>query len=197
MTEVRQNPVDHPVPDAIRLRWSPVAYEPGTVDDATLHAVFEGARWAASSFNEQPWRFLVARRQDEERFGRMLECLIDANREWARHASAIALVCARTTFARNGKHNRHAWFDTGQATAQLMLSAIEQGLHSRPMGGFDADLARKNFNLSDDHDPICVIALGRLADGSILDDETAARDRSPRERKPLEEIVFLEGTIDD
>lgn len=196
MSEVRQNPVEHPVPDAIRLRWSPVAFVPEPMDDATLHAVFEGARWAASAFNEQPWRFVVARRQDEARFSKMLDCLVDANRAWARHASVVAIVCARPAFARNGKPNAHAWFDTGQATAQLMLSAINQGLHSHAMGGFDPVKAREYFDIPGGIDPVCAIAIGRLADGSLLEEDTAARDRGPRERKPLDEIMS-EGRLAD
>ena len=193
MSEVRQNPVEHPVPEAIRLRWSPVAFAPEPIDDAAFRAVFEGARWAASAFNEQPWRFVVARRQDEARFGKMLDCLVEANRAWAQHASIVAIVCARPNFTRNDKPNAHAWFDTGQATAQLMLAAIDQGLHSHAMGGFSADTARENFAIPADLDPVCAIAVGRLADGSLLDADTAARDRGPRERKTLEEIV-IEGT---
>jgi nitroreductase len=194
MSEVRQNPVEHPVPEAIRLRWSPVAFVPEPMDDATLHAVFEGARWAASAFNEQPWRFVVARRQDEARFSSMLDCLVDANRAWAQHASVVAIVCARAAFARNGKPNAHAWFDTGQATAQLMLSAIRTGLYSHAMGGFDADKARAHFGIPEGFDPVCAIAVGRLGDGSLLEPDTAARDQSPRVRKSLDEIVF-EGTF--
>lgn len=190
MSEVRQNPVEHPVPDAIRLRWSPVAFVPEPLDDEKYHAVFEGARWAASAFNEQPWRFVVARRQDEARFADMLDCLVDANRAWAQHASLVTVVCARTGFTRNDRPNAHAWFDTGQATAQLMLAAIDQGLHAHAMGGFDADKARATFAIPEGFDPICAVAIGRLADGSLLDADTAARDQGPRVRKPLEEIAF-------
>jgi len=194
MTEVRQNPVQHPVPDAIRLRWSPVAFAPEPMDDDAFHAIFEGARWAASAFNEQPWRFVAARREDGPRFEKMLDCLVDANRAWAQHASLLIVVCARDSFARNDNPNAHAWFDSGQATAQLMLSAIQLGLHSHAMGGFSADKAREHFGIPEGIDPICAVAVGRLADGSLLDADTAARDRGPRTRKPLDEIVF-EGDV--
>ena len=195
MSEVRQNPVEHAVPDSVRLRWSPVAFVPEELEDATFRALFEGARWAASAFNEQPWRFVVARRQDEARFGKMLDCLVDANRAWAQHASLVGIVCARTTFTRNDKPNAHAWFDTGQATAQLMLSAIHQGLYSHAMGGFDADKARDHFAIPEGFDPVCAIAIGRLGDGSLLEPDTAARDQSPRVRKSFDEIV-VEGDFD-
>ena len=190
MSEVRQNPVDHAIPDSVRLRWSPVAFVPEPLDDKVLSSVFEGARWAASAFNEQPWRFVVARRQDEERFEAMLGCLVDANRNWARHASAVMIVCAMNSYARNGKPNAHAWFDTGQATAQLMLSAIHQGLHAHAMGGFIADKAREVWGIGADADPVCAVAIGRLADGSLLDEDSAARDQSPRERHAIGKTVF-------
>lgn len=190
MPEVRQNPVLHPVPDEIRLRWSPVAFTPEAMEDNTFHAIFEGARWAASAFNEQPWRFVAARRHDEARFGKMLDCLVDANRAWAQHASLVTIVCARTTFTRNGNPNAHAWFDSGQATAQLMLSAIREGLHAHAMGGFSADKAREHFRIPSGFEPICAVAIGRLADGSLLEPDTAARDQGPRARKAFDEIVF-------
>jgi nitroreductase len=196
MSEVRQNPVDHPVPDVVRRRWSPVAFVPEPLDDATLAAVFEGARWAASSFNEQPWRFVVGRRQEPEAFSAILGCLADANKNWAQHVSALAIVCAHREYARNGKPNAHAWFDTGQSLAQLMLTAVEQGLYAHAMGGFSVERARRVLAISEDVDPICALAIGRLADGALLDADTAARDRSPRVRRPLSETVF-EGRYGD
>ena len=194
MSEIRQNPVDHPVPDPIQQRWSPVAFLPEPLDDSTLAAVFEGARWAASAFNEQPWRFVIARRDDPERFEAMLECLVEANRAWARHASVVAIVCAMNSYARNGSPNAHAWFDTGQAMAQLALSAVHQGLCCHAMAGFDAELARESFGIGPDTDPVCAIAIGRLGDGTLLDEATASRDSSPRVRRGLDEIVF-EGSF--
>lgn len=190
MSAVRQNPVDFPVPEPVRLRWSPVSYTGEPVAEATLAAVFESARWAASSFNEQPWRFVVARREQASRFEAMLGCLVDANREWARHAGALIIVCTMNRFSHNGKANAHGWFDTGQATAQLMLGAVHHGLHCRSMGGFSAEAARENFSIGPEADPICVVAIGKLGDGSLLAPETAARDDSARTRRPLDELVF-------
>jgi nitroreductase len=194
MSKARQNPVDHPVTDSIQRRWSPVAFLPEPLDDATLNAVFEGARWAASAFNEQPWRFVIARRDDPGRFGPMLECLVEFNRAWAQHAAVVAIVCAMKSFSRNGDPNAHAWFDTGQATAQLALSAVHQGLYCHAMGGFSAELARKSFGIGPNADPVCALAIGKLGDGTLLDEATAGRDASPRVRHGLGDIVF-EGSF--
>jgi nitroreductase len=190
MSELRHNPVDHSVPEEIRLRWSPVSYAPEPLEDGVLQAVFEGARWAASAFNEQPWRFVVARRQDSDRFASMIDCLVEGNQSWARNASVVLIVCAVKSYAHNGKANAHAWFDSGQATAQLMLSAIHQGLHARAMAGIRPEKARETWNIGDEAEPICAVAIGRLADGSLLDPDTAARDQGPRIRKELSEIVY-------
>jgi nitroreductase len=190
MSDVRQNPVAHPVPELVRRRWSPVAFSAEPVREDRLQSLFESARWAASCFNEQPWRFVVARRQDQERFDAMLGCLVDANRAWARHAPVLVLVCASKNFSHNGKPNRHAWFDAGQATAHLMLAAVDAGLYCHAMAGFDTDRARETWEVGDEADPVCVVALGELGDGSGLDDETAARDRGPRKRRAMGDFVF-------
>lgn len=190
MSEARQNPVDHPVPELVRRRWSPVAFAPEAVADDALRSIFESARWAASCFNEQPWRFVMGRREDPERFEPILDCLVDANQAWARHAPVLVIVCAAKDFSHNGKPNRHAWFDAGQAMAQLMLAAVDLGLYCHAMAGFSVEKARENLQIGDDADPICALAIGPLDDGSRLDADTAARDRGERKRRPLGEIVF-------
>jgi len=194
MSEARKNPVEFDVPDCIERRWSPIAYSAEAVDAATLAALFEAARWAASCFNEQPWRFVLARRDDAERFGPMLDCLVPPNREWAQHAGALVIVCAMNEFGRNGKPNPHAWFDSGQATTQLMLTAVHHGLHCRAMGGFDAQKARELLQIPEQADPVCAVAIGRLDDGSRLEAGVAARDQAVRDRHSLDEIVF-EGSF--
>lgn len=190
MSEVRQNPVAHPVPDLIRRRWSPVAFSPEPVETTALLSMFEAGRWAASCFNEQPWRFVVARREQASQFEAMLDCLVDANRVWAQHAPVLVLVCAVKNFSHNDKPNRHSWFDAGQAMAQLMLAAIDLGLHSHGMAGFHQDKARETWQIGPEAEPVCMLAIGKLADGSLLPEDTASRDHGRRKRRQLEEIVF-------
>ena len=190
MPDPRSNPVDVPVLDAIRRRWSPVGFDGEPVERESLLRILEAARWAASTFNEQPWRFVVASRREEELFRRLGDVLVPANQEWASHAGALMLVCTKKTYTRNGKPNRYAWFDAGQALAHLFLQTIDEGLHGHAMAGFDAEKARADFAIPDDFEPVCVLAIGRHAQGAHLSEDTAARDRGPRERRPLSELVF-------
>ena len=114
-------PADHDVHELIRKRWSPRAFSSTSVGDAELRSLLEAGRWAASCFNEQPWRFLVARRENQEEFDRLLSCLSENNQHWAKGASVLMLSVASQAFAKNGKPNRHALHDVGLAAAQLTL----------------------------------------------------------------------------
>lgn len=190
MKDSHLNPVDYPVPEAIVQRWSPVSYDATPIEPARLAACFESARWAASCFNEQPWRFMVARREDEPRFAAMFACLVEGNQEWVRYAGALVIVCTMNSFQLNGKPNAHAWFDAGQATAYLMLGANHQGLHCRAMAGFRPDQARETLRIPAEATPICAVAIGHLDDGHRLAPATAERDQAPRLRNPLDGIVF-------
>src|SRR6476661_8803882 len=120
--------VDHPVMDVIRNRWSPAIYSPQSLEPDKLLSILEAARWAPSSFNAQPWSFLVARKEDAEEFAKMLSCLVPGNVAWAQFAPVLMISVARLEFEHNGKPNRHAWHDTGIATGFLMLQATSLGI---------------------------------------------------------------------
>lgn len=183
------NPTDQPVLTEIQQRWSPVCFDGSTVDEPTLHTLLEAARWAASCFNDQPWHFVVASRDDRAHFDALLECLVEANREWAQHASVLLLVVANQKFRHNGKSNRWSWFDCGQATAQLMLEAVHQGLRSHAMAGFDADAARASCGLSDDQDPACFVAIGRVGGHEAHTDAMRDRDAAENQRIAIADLV--------
>lgn len=184
---------DHDVLPLIRERWSPRAFDPNaaiSVDD--LRRLFEAARWAPSSLNEQPWRFVVTDRQrTPEAFDAMLASLSPRNASWARFAPVLALVAVRHSLERNGAANAHAFYDTGQAVAFLTLQATSQGLGIRQMQGFSADKARAACGVPDAFDPAVVMAIGRVGDPSILADE-GHRDAEmqPRARRALHAFVF-------
>ncbi len=110
--------------DLLADRWSPVAFEPRPIPDESLGSLLEAARWAPSCFNDQPWFFLVARRQNEEEYQRMLECLVEGNRAWAQNASVLMITATRTTFRRNQKPNRFAPHDLGLAVGGLLVIAL-------------------------------------------------------------------------
>lgn len=176
---------------AIANRWSPRAFMDKPIEADKLHRVFEAARLAASSNNEQPWRFLVGIKGQGESWNKSFAVLNEWNQKWNGHTPVLILTVAQKNFAKNGKPNAHAWHDTGAATTTLMLQAIAEGLHAHPMAGIHPDKAVELFNLPQDVEVVAVMALGYLGDSSILpEDMRASEVRRPR--KPLEELVFTE-----
>ena len=110
---------DHPVHNLIAVRWSPYGFSDRSVSDDDLRSLFEAVRWAASSYNEQPWRFIVARREDDAHFERVLSCLVEGNQSWARLAPVLALTAVSLSFSRNDKPNAAAVHDMGLAAGNL------------------------------------------------------------------------------
>jgi nitroreductase len=171
-------------------RWSPRAFSDRDVSPADLAKVFEAARWAASSFNEQPWRWLVGKRNSPT-FDKILDSLMPFNQAWAGNAPVLILGTAKTTFSHNSTPNRVALYDLGAASSYLTLQAAALGLATHQMGGFDQDVARKSFGIPDDYLIGAVIALGYQAEPAALSNEQMlAQEEAPRKRKPLSEIVF-------
>ncbi len=179
----------HPILDVMTHRWSPYAFTPRTVERDKVWSCFEAARWAASSYNEQPWSFLVAFREDEAAFARMLGCLVEANQAWAKNVGVLVLTVIRTTFSKNEKPNRVALHDLGAAAAHFALQATTSGLQAHQMAGVDLEKVRSTYNIPDGFEPQTAIALG-YADPNPAQPDFAKRDASPRDRRPLSEMVF-------
>jgi len=177
------------VDDLIRRRWSPRAYSDKEVTTAELKKLFEAARWAASSSNEQPWRFLLGRRGDET-YQKIFNALVEFNQSWARSAPVLVLSVAKKSFTAKGNPNRHNLYDTGAATANLTLQATADGLHSHSMAGFDPEQVRASFAIPSDYEIGAVTAIGYFGDPTGLPEHLHKMEVSPRQRKPLEEIVF-------
>ncbi len=155
-----------------------------------LHRLFEAARWAASSFNEQPWGFIVAVKTDEEAHRAIAECLVEGNRVWAEHAPVLMISVAKLNFDRNGEANRHAYHDLGQAVATMLVQATALELVAHQMAGFDQDKARRTLEIPDDYDPVAVIALGYPGDAERLSKELQKGEYAPRQRKDFSEFVW-------
>jgi nitroreductase len=177
------------VHDVIRRRWSPRAFSDKEVSATELKAMFEAARWSASSSNEQPWRFLVGRRGDET-YQKILNALVEFNQSWAKSAPVLVLSVAKKTFTAKGTPNRHNLHDTGAATANLALQATANGLHTHSMAGFDAEQVRASFAIPSDYDIGAVTAVGYFGDPASLPEHLLKQEVAPRQRKPLEEFVF-------
>jgi nitroreductase len=177
------------VEDLIRQRWSPRTYADKEVPAAELKRLFEAARWAASSSNEQPWRFLVGRRGDES-YQKIFNALVEFNQTWARSAPVLVLAVAKMTFTQKGTPNRYGLHDTGAAMANLALQATADGLHTHSMAGFDNEQMRASFAIPSDYEMGAVTAIGYFGDPENLPEHLRKMEVSPRQRKPLEEFVF-------
>jgi len=186
----RTAPTEHPIHDLLARRWSPTGYVPRAMDPADLRSLFEAARWAPSSFNEQPWRYLVALRQDPAEFERLHSCLVEGNQAWTRNASALVLTVASLTLDRTGKPNTMARHDIGLASAQLTVEATSRGLVVHQMGGILPERARELYGIPEGFEAVTGLAIGYQADPADLPDDLKSRDTAPRTRRPQAEFVF-------
>lgn len=180
----------HEIHDLIAERWSPRAFADKPVEHDKLRQILEAARWAASCFNEQPWRFIIATKDDTETYQKLLSCLVESNRLWAKSAPVLMLTIAKTFFERNHKPNRHGAHDVGLAMGNLSIQATDLGLHVHQMAGFDSEQARTMFTIPEDYDPIAAVAIGYFGDHNDLPEPLQERELAPRERKTLSEFVF-------
>jgi len=180
----------YPIHELIKNRRSPLAFSGQSIEFAHLRSLLEAARWAPSSYNEQPWHFLVAVKEEHNEFARLLGCLVPGNVVWARQAAALLLSVAKLTFDANGKPNRHAFHDVGLATANLSFQATALGLALHQMGGFDATKAREEFSIPEGYEPVAAMALGYPGDAQNLPAGLRERAHTPRTRRELKEFVF-------
>lgn len=181
---------DHPVHDLIKSRWSPYGYSDKPVAEDDLLSLFEAARWAASSYNEQPWSYIVATKDDPEEFERLLGCLVEGNQPWARHAPVLVLCVATMKFKRNDKPNKAAIHDLGLAAGNVCFEATARGLFVHQMIGILPDVARQTYSIHAGSEAVTAMAIGYAADPETLSDQIKERDTTPRQRKPLFEFVF-------
>ncbi|HEY2772819.1 MAG TPA: nitroreductase family protein [Candidatus Binatia bacterium] len=171
-------------------RWSPYAYSDRDVSEEDLRAIFEAARWAPSSYNEQPWRYIVARRSDGSAHSAMVGCLVEGNQVWAKHAPVLAIGVVMTAFRRNAKPNKAAQHDLGLASGNICVEATARGLFVHQMIGIVPERVREIYKVPEGAEPLTGLAIGYPGDGTGLDEQIVARDRGARTRMPAAEIVF-------
>lgn len=181
-------PAERPIHDLIRRRWSPRAFDDRPVPGPLLASILEAARWAPSCYNEQPWRFLVATRNDPEGHARAVSVLVEGN-AWAARAPVLILSLAKPLFAHNGKPNVHAWHDVGAASENLALEAFNQGLVAHSMAGFKRDEARAAYGIPAEWEPVAMTAVGYPGPIEVLPEARRGSETAPRRRKPFEEIA--------
>ncbi len=176
---------EHAIDMRFVARWSPRAFDPTPIPQEHVAMMLEAGRWAPSSMNAQPWRYVVT--TDGPGRAAMDAHILPGNRAWSDKAPAIIWVVAKATMG-DGAPNRHAWFDVGAATMQIVLQAEQMGYRAHHMGGIDADAAHAELGLDDDHAVICALALGKRGDASGLPDWAQARE-APSDRRPQDDWV--------
>ena len=188
-------PTDVDIHELIAGRWSPRAFSNTPIERAQLHRLMEAARWAPSSNNQQPWRFIVfERHRDEAAFQRAFDTLMPGNQKWNVNVPLLVCVTA-SSLTPKGDANRTATYDTGAAAMALVLQAHALGLATHQMGGFDREAFRQALSIPADVEIIAMIAIGHHGDASQLDETLREREAAPRARKTLAETAF-EGAWD-
>jgi nitroreductase len=186
----KRAPTDFPVHDLITERWSPRAFSDKPIAPDVLASLFEAARWAPSSSNEQPWTYMVATKDDAENFAKLVSVLVPFNATWAQHAPVLALAVAELSFAKNGTPNRNAQYDVGAASTWLTVEATSRGIFVHQMAGYDHDKARQVFEIPAGWEPIAAIAIGYPGDPDSLPQPLRDREAAPRTRKPISGFVM-------
>lgn len=184
--------VEHEITQAIQNRRSIRAYSEKPVDAEKIHSLLEAARWAPSSMNEQPWRYIVGTKNTEV-YNKIFDALADSNKTWAKQAPVLLVSLAKKTHVRNGAPNKYALYDTGAANVLLCVEAGSLGLYTHQMGGFEADKIKKSFELSDDFEVATIIAVGYQGNADELPEPLRERELAPRERYKQEELVLVKG----
>jgi nitroreductase len=178
---------DYAIEALILQRWSPRAMSGEGLSDTELFRLFEAARWAPSTYNEQEWRFLYAHRGSEH-WGSFYDLLMEANQAWCDKAAALVVVVSHKVFQRNGKPNPVHTFDTGAAFQNLALQGAAMGLVVHGMAGFNGNKARSVLGVPGDFQVEVMIAIGKPGDPADLPEEL--RDREvPSGRNPLQSFV--------
>ena len=176
--------------ELITKRWSPRAFSTKAVEEEKINALMEAARWAPSSMNEQPWRFIFAFKEDRDDWQRLFDTLNPHNQAWAVKAPVLMAVVAKRNFTYKDYPNNYAWYDTGQAVGNMLFQATALGLHAHQMGGFSPEEAKVKLHIPEDHDPVAMMALGYLGDPNDLPDKLKDREVAPRVRLEIHEIAF-------
>ena len=175
----------------VQFRWSPRSFQNKAIEKNKLMSVFEAARWSASAFNEQPWRFIVGLNGDDT-FNKILDTLVEFNQNWAKKASVLILNIYKPNFTHNNKPNVTAAYDLGQAVSAYCLEAVNQDLVAHQMSGFDVEKANVAFELGDEYASMSVTAMGYLNKPDALPEDLFKIELQNRMRKTIENMVFTD-----
>jgi len=176
----------------LQKRWSPRAFLPTKVEKDVLKRIFEAGRWAPSSFNEQPWRFIIGVKGEGKTWDKLYSSLVEFNQHWNTNVPVLVLIVAKKIFTKFPDPNRHYMYDTGQAAAHVTVQTMAEGLYCHQMGGFSIEKARELFHIPQDYEPCAMMAIGYLGDPATLPADLQKSEAEPRSRLPLSSIAFEE-----
>ncbi len=177
----------HPI---IIKRWSPRSFTPQMVEKEKLQRIFDAARWAPSSSNEQPWRFIIGMKGDPT-WDKIMETLVEFNQIWAKLAPVLGITVGKTISTKRNRPNKVFQYDVGQSIAYATFQATEEGLYMHQMGGFDSKKAAQLFDVPEEYEVLTAFALGYKGQPHVLEEESfQSMERSERERIGLNEMVF-------
>jgi nitroreductase len=189
LEQLKHGVTESPVEELLLRRWSPRAFSEKPISDADLKTIFTAAAWAASSFNEQPWRFVLGRRGDETH-KKIFDSLMPPNQMWTKPVPVLVASFAKKTFSHNKNPNSVAQNDVGAASANLALQATALGMHAHGMAGFDKAALHAALQVPDEFEPVACWAIGYLGDPESLPEHFKKMEGEPRKRKPLAEFVY-------
>ena len=181
---------NYPIHNLIRRRWSPRSFDDRVVESEKLVQLLEAARWAPSWRNDQPWRIIVATKDEPEAYRRLFDCLKAGNQRWAGRAPVLMIAVARRGYAHEDQPNPTTLYDTGLAVVQLTIEALSQGLYVHQMGGIHHERMRESYGIPAAYQPIVALAIGYLGQATELPPDLQRRELTPRTRLPLSEIAF-------
>lgn len=180
----------YPVDELIKKRWSPRSFSNQPLEREKLLTLFEAATWAASSRNEQPWRFIYGINGEDESYKKIFETLVVWNQKWAKTAPVLALGIAKMNSDYHNKPNDYAWYDLGQAVATMAVQASADNIYMHQMGGFDPDIARSLFKLPDEYTAVVAIAIGYIGEADNLPEDMKELEVKERTRLDLNSVLF-------
>jgi nitroreductase len=181
---------DYPILEVLKRRWSPRVFSERMVETEKLLSLFEAARWAPSSFNEQPWYFVLTTKEKPEEHTQLLSCLVEKNQQWAQSAPVLMVSVAKLNFEKTGKPNRHAFHDVGMAVGNLLTQATAMDLFVHQMAGFSPQKVTELYHIPSGFEPVAAIAIGYGLVEDELPETVHDAELRPRTRKPVPSFVF-------
>lgn len=183
--------INHPVHSLIRKRWSPRSFADRPVEGDKINSLFEATRWAASSMNEQPWRFIYATKSETDLYNKLFDCLAEGNKTWVKSAPLLIMTLMKPNHAYKNMPNKWAMHDLGLAIGNLTLQATSMDLYIHNIAGFSVNKAKKNFNIPSQFEPVTMIAVGYLGNPDQLPNELKNREVAQQERKQIDELILI------